>query len=1147
MTQTQGDPANWTASLSAQAQGWVHLTGETNGVGGGEVRYSIDWNDTGAQRQGAIWVENAPFMITQEPALSTTDALISNKMITVLFNDGADTNMTVLRSDGVAVSMDSEGGEYGVNDAGSYTYERIDGTNALLTIDVEAANAEEPDVYRTVELQFASSSNGMAICAGYDATDLPTWIETNAFTLADVSVEAPQSLSGKAVRLEMSDGGVSVAFRADGSYLYVNDDEESGSGTYDYAVKASIPYAADLTAAEDGEESAFDLTLMTATTGVMVETDPDNDDAVVDAGIFMLSDGGLYALTVENGTQDGPGIYTAGTEVEISADAPARYYRFAGWTGDTQAVADVSATNTTVTMPQADAIVTATYELIPPVWSLSPPNAAPDGVAQDGSFTVTQGVESMPTNWTAEVISGGGWLSLAGAAAGVGGGTVDYSVTANDTGVSRQGEIRAAGNVFTVVQAPALAPPPASVGTQMIKMLEENGDQSMTVLRSDGFSVTVELYDDECEFDDAGSYTYERIDGTNALLTIQLEIASGEVVSDNPYKTYAMEFTTATNGTAVCTWYSDSSPGWVETNAFTLADVSATAPQSLAGKAVRLGWEEDEGEVYVAFRADGTYQYVAEDEDAGAGTYTYAVNETNSYAASMTTVEEEETETFDLTMITATNGVIIEYDPANDNAVVDASVFALSDGGLYELTVENGTYDGPGIYTAGTDVGIFADAPAQYYRFAGWTGDTQAVADVSATNTAVTMPQADVSVTATYELIPPVWSLSSSNIVLTGSAQTDSFEVTQSPDSLPANWTAEVAFGSNWLSLVSGTSGTGDGTVTFAVTDNDSGRTREGDILAANEIFTVRQASLPPEAPHSPDPADGEPGVDRYVTLGWTGCRQALQYEVFFGTNAANLRYAARLASTNYQTGTRPAGETAFWQVVASNEAGAVTGALWRFTTDASQTTDESLNTDGQGLDWSGAGESAWFSQTNVTHDGTNAMQSGAVADGQESVMQVALEGPGTLSFWSRVSSDPSDGLTFSLNGTALTNWSGAADWSQTLVDVTDGSQTAQWAYVKDASGDAGEDAAWVDEVSWQGENKVVFPVSFPGTWIAAYVWDDTDQEWIELGYQYSPTEIEFKNMRLGRWYWLCVMEYSAGSKQWNLAHGSWFQRFEGY
>jgi hypothetical protein len=85
-----------------------------------------------------------------------------------------------------------------------------------------------------------------------------------------------------------------------------------------------------------------------------------------------------YTLTVTNGTGDGS--YTAGTAVDIDADTPPSGQVFDRWTGDVSYVADANASQTTVTMPEANVSLTATYKDAPPTeYSLSVTNGTGDG------------------------------------------------------------------------------------------------------------------------------------------------------------------------------------------------------------------------------------------------------------------------------------------------------------------------------------------------------------------------------------------------------------------------------------------------------------------------------------------------------------------------------------------------------------------------------------------------------------------------------------------------------------------------------------------------------------------------------------------------------------------------------------------------
>jgi NAD dependent epimerase/dehydratase family enzyme len=67
-----------------------------------------------------------------------------------------------------------------------------------------------------------------------------------------------------------------------------------------------------------------------------------------------------YSLTVNSGTGDGN--YTAGTVVNIVADAAPSGQEFDAWTGDVSGIADVNSSITALTMPASATSVSATYK-----------------------------------------------------------------------------------------------------------------------------------------------------------------------------------------------------------------------------------------------------------------------------------------------------------------------------------------------------------------------------------------------------------------------------------------------------------------------------------------------------------------------------------------------------------------------------------------------------------------------------------------------------------------------------------------------------------------------------------------------------------------------------------------------------------------
>ncbi len=128
-------------------------------------------------------------------------------------------------------------------------------------------------------------------------------------------------------------------------------------------------------------------------------------------------------------------------------------------------------------------------------------------------------------------------------------------------------------------------------------------------------------------------------------------------------------------------------------------------------------------------------------------------------------------------------------------------------------------------------------------------------------------------------------------------------------------------------------------------------------------------------------------------------------------------------------------------------------------------------------LSWTTGGDADWFPQTEETDDGIDAAQSGAIDHNEESWIETTVEGPGTLTFsWNVSSQDDEDGadvLKFEVDEETETSISGDAGWGSYGVYLGTGSHTLRWTYVKDGDFVAGEDAAWLDQVSFVPDVEV--------------------------------------------------------------------------
>ena len=117
-------------------------------------------------------------------------------------------------------------------------------------------------------------------------------------------------------------------------------------------------------------------------------------------------------------------------------------------------------------------------------------------------------------------------------------------------------------------------------------------------------------------------------------------------------------------------------------------------------------------------------------------------------------------------------------------------------------------------------------------------------------------------------------------------------------------------------------------------------------------------------------------------------------------------------------------------------------------------------------------GEAEWVSQTDTAYFGGDAAKSGDVGDNEESFLQMAVNGTGTISFYWKVCSEADcDFLEFYIDGVLQDQISGLVDWHQMAYTITDTRKhNLEWRYVKDVSLDGNDDCGWVDLMEWSGK-----------------------------------------------------------------------------
>ena len=182
---------------------------------------------------------------------------------------------------------------------------------------------------------------------------------------------------------------------------------------------------------------------------------------------------------------------------------------------------------------------------------------------------------------------------------------------------------------------------------------------------------------------------------------------------------------------------------------------------------------------------------------------------------------------------------------------------------------------------------------------------------------------------------------------------------------------------------------------------------------------------------------------------------------------------------SSYTTNNVQLSDAASYSVTVTNVFGTTNSADAALTVSQPITLGEALDAPSQS--WTSGGNALWSGETSTTHDGVDAAQSGTIGDSLESWVETTVTGPGTLTFWWKVSSEAGfDFLYFRRNGVNQFGISGEVGWQQRTVNIPSGSQTLRWRYIKDSTVSAGQDKGWVDQVVFT-EQSLAAALDNPG------------------------------------------------------------------
>ncbi len=131
--------------------------------------------------------------------------------------------------------------------------------------------------------------------------------------------------------------------------------------------------------------------------------------------------------------------------------------------------------------------------------------------------------------------------------------------------------------------------------------------------------------------------------------------------------------------------------------------------------------------------------------------------------------------------------------------------------------------------------------------------------------------------------------------------------------------------------------------------------------------------------------------------------------------------------------------------------------------------TDDFESGDLSTLGWISYGGPGWHVVSDAAHTGHYSVKAANVDDDDDTTLTVMLDCvDGEISFSAKISSESAcDKLFFSINGIVKGEWSGEKDWFTVSYPVTAGSRIFEWQYVKDGSVSEGDDAAWIDDITF--------------------------------------------------------------------------------
>ena len=404
---TTGNSCPWTASSSAT---WLSITSGATGSGSGAAGYSVAANTGTATRTATATIAGRTFTVTQ---------------------NGVPCNYS-LNPVNTTLGPAAGSGTVGVTSQTGCSWTASSGAS-WITVTSGASGSGNGQVGYGVTANSGTSSRTGAITIGGQAFNVTQTGQSCTFSISPANMSAPATAATGTINVTSLSGCAWTATTATSWISITSGASGSGNGAVGFSVAANPNVTGRTGTITVGGQTytvnqaavACTATLAPLSASVGSGGGSGNVAVTIPAACQWTATSGAAWLTLTsgaNGTGNGSVGYSAAANTSTSSRS-----------------ANLTIAGQTFSVTQAG--LTCTYTVTPPTPSVA-------ATAGTGTVTVTS---AAGCNWTAS--SAVSWMSITNGANGSGSGSATYSFSANPTTQTRSGVLTVAGQPVTVTQA----------------------------------------------------------------------------------------------------------------------------------------------------------------------------------------------------------------------------------------------------------------------------------------------------------------------------------------------------------------------------------------------------------------------------------------------------------------------------------------------------------------------------------------------------------------------------------------------------------------------------------------------------------------------------------------------------------------------